>query len=645
MLTAAGLAKSFGGRTLFEGVTLQLNAGSRYGVVGANGSGKSTLLKILGGVDTPSDGQITLAKHARIGMLEQDRFHEATTPIVDVAMQGDPEVYEALRALDEGVADAQRQAELAELLGSRNGYSLPARASQILSGLGIVAGIQAQPLASLSGGYQLRVLLAKVLVGNPELLLLDEPTNHLDIVSIRWLEDFLVAYRGCLVVVSHDQSFLNRVSTHILDVDYESVTQFVGNYDAFLSQRKSQLEQKRREIERAEKLIAEKKAFVERFRAKATKARQAQSRAKQIEKIEVEELKLSSRRSPAFAIRPKRPSGRDVLSVDGLSKSFGEKVVLDDVAFQVRRGERLGIVGVNGAGKSTLLKILSGSTPPTDGKVSWGHEARIGYFPQDHAEVLGDPEQTALQYLWGTRPLESESFIRSHLGRVLISGDDVQKNVGNLSGGEAARLLFAALSVAEPNVLLLDEPTNHLDFESIDALKSALSQYEGTLLLVSHNRWLVSQLCTRILEVTPDRVRELSGSYEDYLEYFGVDLLDRAKGAEHERELARKATEAPRPTEGTSLSWEEQKRLNNRRKTLPRLQAEVEAEIEAAEARKAEIERSYATPGFFERCRPEELDSLRSEEEALSGRLSELMGRWEALGEEQERLEEELERS
>jgi ATPase subunit of ABC transporter with duplicated ATPase domains len=647
MITLSGVGKAYGGRTLFEGVTLQLNAGSRYGVVGANGSGKSTLLSLLSGDDSPTAGSITLLKQAKLGMLRQDRFVDDSARIIDVAMQGDRETYDALAELDslaqQAEPDARRQSELGELVAQRNGYALEARASRILAGLGLPTGIQKQNLSTLSGGFKLRVLLAQVLVGAPDVLLLDEPTNHLDIVSIRWLEEFLMDYAGCLVVVSHDQQFLDRVSTHTLDVDYETIELYTGNYSSFVVQRAAVLEQKEREIARAEKILAEKKAFVERFRAKATKARQAQSRAKQIEKIEIEELKPSSRRSPHFHFPIARPSGRDVLEAAELSKSYGSKSVLRGVSFSVRRGDRLGIIGVNGAGKSTLLRLLAGKHPADSGSVGWGHEARVGYFPQDHTELLVDPAQTPLDFLWQSCPLEPVGFVRSQLGRVLFSGDDVQKPVGSLSGGEAARLIFGRLAVEQPNVLLLDEPTNHLDFEAIDGLVRALESYEGTLLLVSHNRWFVSRLCTRIIEVTFDGLREFPGGYDEYLQYFGVDHLDREAVAradqqskQEQRETRRREAEAA--AAGTP-SWDEQKRLRNRKKLLPKLRSDVEAAISAAEQRLKDIQADYASPGFFEGKTQAELTALRAEEQELGRRIDSLMAEWESIELESAQLE------
>jgi ATPase subunit of ABC transporter with duplicated ATPase domains len=644
MITLSGVAKSFGGRTLFEGVTLQLNAGSRYGVVGANGSGKSTFLRMLGGDDAPTAGSITMLRQARLGVLRQDRFIDDAARIIDVAMQGDSETFAALAELDDlaqqAMPDAKRQSELGELVSLRNGYALESRASRILAGLGIATGVQKQSLGTLSGGYKLRVLLGQVLVGAPDILLLDEPTNHLDIVSIRWLEGFLMEYPGCLVCVSHDHQFLDRVSTHILDVDYETIQPYTGNYTSFVAQREATLEQKAKEIERAEKVLAEKKAFVERFRAKATKARQAQSRMKQIEKIEIEELKPSSRRSPHFNFPIARPSGRDVLETSALHKSYGDKSVLRDVAFSVRRGDRLGIIGVNGAGKSTLLRLLAGKHRPDGGSITWGHEANVGYFPQDHTELLTDPQQTPLDFIWQASPLEPVGFVRSQLGRVLFSGDDVKKPIGALSGGEAARLIFGRLGVERPNVLLLDEPTNHLDFEAIDALSRALEAFQGTLLLVSHNRWFVSRLCTRIVEVTFDGLREFPGGYDEYLQHFGVDHLDRDAVARAARDSQVLSREARRDAEAVAQGgWEEQKRLRNRKKVLPKLRADVETAIAAAERRQRDIQAAYASPGFFDGKTQAELQELRGEEQELARRIEALMHEWESIELESAQLE------
>src|SRR4051812_34098281 len=392
MISTSQLGKSFGDRTLFQGVSLQLNPGSRYGLVGANGSGKTTLLKIVAGDEPASEGTVTIPSRARVGVLRQDQFLDDGAIILDLAMMGDEAVWQALgernRIIDHAQGDAGRLADLEDALRNLDGYTLEARTTAVLEGLGIPASSHRQPLATLSGGFKLRVLLARVLIGGPDVLLLDEPTNHLDMLSIRWLEKFLLGYRGAALVISHDQRFLDNVATHILDVDYETITPYPGTYSAFVLEKQAARTRKEAGIERAQEIIAEKRAFVERFGAKATKAKQAQSRLKQIEKIEVEELKTSSRRTPSFRFTPERPSGRDVLEVKGLGKSYGANVVLRDLSLTVRRGERVAIIGPNGLGKSTLLKIVTGHVDADAGTVRRGHEVHIGYFAQDLHEVL-----------------------------------------------------------------------------------------------------------------------------------------------------------------------------------------------------------------------------------------------------------------
>ncbi len=646
MIGTSNLGKSWGDRVLFEGVSLKLNPGSRYGLVGANGSGKTTFMKVLAGDEPATDGTVILPRTARVGVLRQDRFLNDDDRIIDVAMAGDELVWAALteqrKLTDEG-GDLGRLADLEDVVRTHDGYTLEARGSSILEGLGIPVPSHTLPLATLSGGFKLRVLLAQVLLGGPDVLLLDEPTNHLDILSIRWLEKFLAAYKGCAVVISHDQRFLDNVATHILDVDYATITTYTGNYSAFEVEKRLVRERKEAGIARQEKIIAEKRAFVERFGAKATKAKQAQSRVKQIEKIEVEELAESSRRSPVFRFEPARPSGKDVLTVTGVSKSYGPKQVLRDVSVAVRRGERLAIIGPNGLGKSTLLKIATGRLDPDVGRSEWGHEVRVGYFAQDHRDLLDDESTTPLRFIEQACPTESQTYVRGQLGRMLFSGDEARKQVGALSGGEAARLIFCRLMVEKPNVLVLDEPTNHLDLESIAALVEGLRAFEGTVIFVSHDRWFVSALATRILEVTPEGPRDFPGTYPEYLARCGDDHLDADAVVLKAKKVAKEAAPVV-VAKDTGPSWEEKKRRRNRAKELPRIRDKAMAGIEAAEARRKAIADLYAQEGFFIRTAHEELGRLHAEDESLGGRIETLMGEWEAAEKELAELAE-LERA
>jgi ATPase subunit of ABC transporter with duplicated ATPase domains len=645
MITVTGLAKAYGARTLFEDVSLQLNTGSRYGLVGANGSGKSTLVRILAGDEEPSQGSVRVNKGGRLGVLRQDRFLEDEAPILDLAMRGDSVVWSALceqrRIAAEGHPDPGRVADLEDRIAAHDGYTLEARASAVLEGLGIPVAAHRSPLSTLSGGFKLRVLLAEVLVSGADALLLDEPTNHLDILSIRWLEKFLAGYPGCALIISHDQRFLDNVSTHILDVDYRGVTLYTGNYSSFAREKMEVRTRKEAENTRAQEEIARKRAWVERFGAKNTKATQAQSRLKQIEKIEVETLVESSRRAPALRFEQQRPSGRDVVSIEGLSKSYGEKRVLHDVSLVVRRGERVAIIGPNGLGKSTLLRIAASRLAADGGEVRWGHETHVGYFPQDHREVLEDPQSTALDTLWSIIPAETTTFVRGQLGRVLFSGDDVTKKIGMLSGGESARLIFALLTVKKPNVLILDEPTNHLDLESIQALVDALKAYPGTVLFVSHDRWFVSELGTRIIELSPGGLRDFPGTYPEYVARCGDDHLDadtvvlRARKTEQEQKATARTGDS---NGGSSQSWEDKKRRRNLRAKLPAERDRVMREIETAETRKKAIDDLYCSPGFFERTESGAVQALEDEKVALAARIESLVVEWESLEQQIEAL-------
>jgi ATPase subunit of ABC transporter with duplicated ATPase domains len=647
MIATTALGKEYGARVLFADVSLQLNAGSRYGLVGANGSGKSTFMRLLAGDEEASEGTVALVKRARVGVLRQDRFLDDGEIILDLAMRGDAVVWNALseqkRIADRGglsdagdTADHGRMADLEDQIAAHDGYTLEGRSAEVLQGLGIPTAVHHAPLGTLSGGFKLRVLLAQVLVGGVDILLLDEPTNHLDILTIRWLEKFLADYAGCAVIISHDQRFLDNVTSHTLDVDYGTITLISGGYSKAMVEKAAARARKETAVARAEDEIARKRAFIDRFGAKNTKATQAQSRLKQIEKIEVEELAASSRRAPALRFVPERPSGREVLELAGVSKSYGDNHVLANVSLTIRRGERVGIIGPNGLGKSTLLKIAVERLAADAGRVRWGHETRPGYFPQDHREVLTDGEATPLSILEEACPGESPTFVRGQLGRALFSGEETSKEVRLLSGGECARLIFALLSVAKPNVLVLDEPTNHLDLEAIHALVVALKQYTGTLIFVSHDRWFVSELATRIIELTPAGPNDFPGTYAEYLSRLGDDHLD-GDAVVLKAKSTRAATAAPggddssAASASSAVSWEEQKRRRNRSAQLPKLRDKVMAAIEAAEARKKAIHDRYADPSFYAQTSHDDIDALGEELAALGPKLDALMTEWEGI--------------
>ena len=547
MISLSNLSKYYGDQVLFEGVSLQFNRGERYGIVGANGCGKSTLLKILCGDESASDGELSIPKRAVLGVLKQDHFQYEDERILDVVMMGNAPLWKAMAEKEEVLAkaethfDGDRYAELEEIIMQGDGYGLEARAGEILEGLGIATAVHDQPLSTLSGGFKLRVLLAQVLASEPDALLLDEPTNHLDILSIRWLEQFLESYRGVALLISHDHRFLDTVATTIVDVDYATIKSYPGNYAHFVRAKREERERREAEIEKREAEIAGHKAFVERFRAKASKARQAQSKLKAIDRIEIVALPESSRRYPRFRFEQRRPSGRQVIELSGISKGYDGRIVLDGVDLTIQRGERVAIIGPNGIGKSTLLKIMVGDVSPDSGSVEWGYETHPGYVAQDHKEQIGSHRQSLDDWLAQFCPAQGIGFVKGQLAAVLFSGDESKKKLEALSGGEAARLMFARQAVEKPNVLILDEPTNHLDLEAIEALVQAVKDYDGTLIFVSHDRWFVNELATRVIEITPEGVQDFGGTYDEYLARAGEDHLDAQEVLRRARESKRAA--------------------------------------------------------------------------------------------------------
>ncbi len=652
MISVSNLEKSFGDRVLFAGASFQLNPGERYGLVGANGSGKTTLLNIMAGTLEASAGEVAVPKSTRLGVLRQDQFAYEDEEVLSVALMGNRELWDAMREKEEILAggeegfDVDRFAHLEETVQRLDGYTAEARAATILEGLGLPEEAHRKPLSTLSGGFRLRVLLAQVLASAPDVLLLDEPTNHLDILSIRWLEKFLQAFQGPVVVISHDHRFLDNVCTRILDVDYGTVQLYRGNYTRFLEAKVAERERREKEIESREKEIAHHRQFVDRFRAKASKARQAQSKLRLIEKKagELEALPGSSRRYPAFRFEPRRPSGRDVLTVKGIRKSFGDNEVLHGVDLLVRRGDRLAIMGPNGIGKSTLLKIVMGELEPDAGEVEWGYETHPGYFAQDNRDQFADGKESTEEWLWSYCPGKDRGFVRGQMGLMLFSGDDGKKRVSALSGGEAARLVFARLALEQPNVLVLDEPTNHLDLESIEALVEELRRYEGTLVFVSHDRWFVSRLATRVVEITEEGVTDYLGTYEEYVHDSGDDHLDVdtvvLKARREKRAKKKKgapASSAP-PADPAADPAAERARAERERKKLTRRRDELTRSIEVSEARVAEIDEAFCGEGYYERTPPDEIAALERERADLAASIERAVEEWSSLEERMEKL-------
>ncbi len=522
-ITVTGVSKAYGSKKLFEDVNVTFNEGRRYGLTGPNGAGKSTFMKILAGMLEPDAGTVSRPKKTQV--LEQDQFAYESFRVLDVVLQGNRVLWEAMQekerllALPEiGEQEGVRLGELEMIIAEEDGYTAEADAGDLLIGLGIPVEAHQKTMRELEGGLKLRVLLAKALFGRPEALLLDEPTNNLDIDSIRWLEKFLQSYQGVLVTISHDRHFLNSVCTHIADIDYETIIVYTGGYDDMVVA-KSQI-RARVEAENAEKQkkIAQLQDFIARFSA-GSRASQVQSRKRQLEKLQLTDLKRSNIERPFIRFEQKRPSGRQTLTIEGLTKIWPEKKVVENFDALVQRGEKVAIIGRSGVGKTTLCKMLVGELAPDAGTITWGHEAQVGYFPQDHRPTI-PKGTTAAGWLREIDTQVTNEEIRGLLGKMLFKGDEGLKPTEALSGGEAVRLLFCKLMLEKPNVLVLDEPTNHLDLESIIALGDALARYEGTCFVVTHDQELIDTFATRLWVLSDQGLDDFPGTFSEYLEKY-----------------------------------------------------------------------------------------------------------------------------
>jgi len=524
LISAANVTIQFGSKPLFENISVKFGDGNCYGIIGANGCGKSTFMNILGGTLEPTSGNVSITPNERIGKLNQDQFAFEEYTVIDTVIMGHAELWKVkqerdrLYALpemteDDGMRVAGLEIEFAEM----DGYTAESRAGEFLSGAGIQESLHFGPMSDVAPGWKLRVLLAQALFSSPDILLLDEPTNNLDINAIRWLEGVLSNQKSTIIIISHDRHFLNTVCTHMADIDYGEMRVYPGNYDDFMIASTQARELLQNENSKKKAQIADLQQFVSRFSANASKAKQATSRAKQIEKIQLADIKRSSRISPYIRFTQDKKLFRQALTLENLSKGFDDGPLFEKGNLMLEAGARLAVIGENGVGKSTLLRLMLNELEPDKGTVQWSENAALGYCPQDNTKEFNSNISLFDWMSQWRKPTHNDQIVRATLGQLLFSSDDFLKPVKVCSGGEKNRLLFGKLMMSSPNVLILDEPTNHMDMEAIEALNLALDHYEGTIIFVSHDREFVSSLATQIMEIKDKKLVNFAGTYDEYL--------------------------------------------------------------------------------------------------------------------------------
>ncbi|OGR00396.1 MAG: ABC transporter ATP-binding protein [Deltaproteobacteria bacterium RIFOXYD12_FULL_55_16] len=652
MLAINQLSIQFGLKHLFKNVSVRLHPGEKIGLVGVNGSGKSTLLKIMAGVKQVDDGILTRSKNISLGYLPQEiasfapgrtLFEEAKTAFAEaLALQKElDQVNQALGRVpqeDPGFADLlHRQGDLQHRLDQSDIFTMESQVERILLGLGFSPSDFGKDSISFSGGWLMRLMLAKILLAKPDLLLLDEPTNHLDIESLTWLEEFLKNHRGAMVMISHDRAFLDNLTTVTWEISLGELTIYKGNYSKYLVDKANRMIIKRAAYENQQAMIEQTMKFVDRFRSKATKATQVQSRLKQLDKIELIELD-ETESTIAFRFPPSPASGRTVLEVEKMSKQFGQQPVFRDLSLTLQRGEKLAVLGVNGAGKSTLVKILAGLVPPDSGAIRFGHNVTISYFGQHQAQEL-DPRYTVLETLNQVNNELSVTQTRSLLGAFLFRGDEVDKKVGVLSGGEKSRVALAKMIATPANLLILDEPTNHLDIQSQEVLQEAMRQYDGSIIVVSHNRYFANSFVGKVLEIKGGHGTIFDGNIDYYLHKTHAEAAGQPP----------KTTATPKPEPGLPAAEKQVKKGKELRKVqaemrqqktrevapLKKIIDRCEKEIEQLEGRKAQLEQEMADPALYQD--QERFAELNNEYTALSRKLKKSYTDWEQA---QARMEE-----
>ncbi len=523
MITVTNLELSFGGQPLFKDVNLKFTPSNCYGVIGANGAGKSTFLRLLSGDLDASKGGIEIPPKARVSVLKQDHFQFDDFSAMDTVIMGNKKLYDIMKEKDAlylkpdfSEEDGNRVGELEAEFAEMGGWDAESDSAKLLNGLGIPESLHYELMSQLNGSVKVKVLLAQTLFGNPDILLLDEPTNHMDEKSVIWLEDFLLDYGGTVVVVSHDRHFLNTVCTHIVDVDYGKITMWVGNYDFWYESSQLMLQLTKQQNVAKEKKMEELKAFIRRFGAKKSLARQATSRKKMLDKIQLDDMPASNRKYPYVNFKFEKELGKEVLQFDEVSYSFEGKKILDKVSFRVEKEDKIAILGDNENAVTALFKIMAGEIVPNSGKVHWGKTTEVSYLPQEVSHYF-DSDMRIVDWLSQFSKEKDPTFLRGFLGRMLFSGDDANKAVNVLSGGEKVRCILSKIMVENPNVLLLDQPTNHLDLESITALNNGMTDFKGVLLFASHDYTLLQTVANRIFEIKDGKVIDRMMNYEGYL--------------------------------------------------------------------------------------------------------------------------------
>ncbi|WP_040396417.1 ABC-F family ATP-binding cassette domain-containing protein [Cesiribacter andamanensis] len=632
MISISNLSYYIGDRPLYEDANLHITPKAKIGLVGLNGTGKSTLLRLIDGEYTPDEGIISKSNDTTIGFLNQDLLsYQTNDSILTVAMEAFGNAVELQRQIEKTIHQLEveysdklvekltRQQEEFERLG---GYSMQSQAEAVLEGIGFRTEDLHRPLKEFSGGWRMRVMLTKLLLQRPSLLMLDEPTNHLDLPSIQWLENYLKTYQGAFIIVSHDQDFLNNTVDMVVEVSQQQLITYVGNYDHYLIEKEERSELQRNAYENQQQQIKQTERFIERFRSKATKARQVQSRVKALDRMDKIEAVAEENRRVNFKFTMSRPSGKSVILLEGISKAYGDLQILNGATAEIRRGDKIALIGANGKGKSTVLRIIAGEQVQ-EGQRTEGHNVNMAFYAQHQLESLG-VDNEILEELKGAGSKKTETELRNLLGCFLFTDEEVFKKIKVLSGGEKSRVALAKTLLSEANFLLLDEPTNHLDLQSVNILIQALEQYEGSYIVVSHNRHFINHIANKIWWIEDGEIREYPGTYKEFV-WWQAQQEEKKAAAEPQSKQAAPKQEKPAPAPKKAASPEQEKE----RKQLQRQLEESEKQVTALEQQEAKLEAELAKPEVF--GNPERLLEVNSQYTSTKEKLEAAQQQWEDL--------------